>query len=85
VPASAVPSWVVTGTKLWNTTALRIVHGATAASATATSTAGGASARHDQRGRASQTATTSGARRIAALARVRIASPASRPASTAQR
>jgi hypothetical protein len=66
VPARTAPSWVETGTKLPNSTALRTVRGAMVRSATATSAAGGASARHDQRGRASQTATASRVARVGA-------------------
>jgi hypothetical protein len=85
VPASADPSWVDTGTKASRTTALRIVHGLTVTSATATSAAGGPSARSDRRGRPSQTATASGASSTSPFARVRIASPAKTPASSARR
>ena len=72
----------MTGTKARSSTALRIVHGATVANATATNTAGGPAERHDRRG-AAQTASTSGTSRISPFARVSTASPASRPASRA--
>ena len=62
VPAIAVPNWVVTGTNARNSTALRIVHGATTSSATAISTAGGPSERHG-----AHTTSASGTSRISAV------------------
>src|SRR3954452_24512862 len=79
VPASDEPSWVDTGTNASSASALRIVHGVTTRTAAATTASGGPSARRARHGRPSHTATASGTRRITALARVRIARPASAP------
>ena len=83
VPASEEPSCVDTGTNACNCSALRIVHGASVARAATSSAAGGPSERHARRGRPSHTAKASGRSRTMALARVRIARPASTPVSTA--
>ena len=81
MPASVVPSSVVTGMKVCPAIALRIVHGAIVRAITASRSAGADTARHESRGLPVHTTTAIATPTTSPLPRVSAARPARNPAS----